>query len=436
MDLIRIPSISADPAHAADVRRNAEYFAAELEGSAWSTPRSPRPAAIPRLRRCSTRRAPDRPRLRPLRRPAGRSARPVASPPFEPVRDGILGRGAVDDKGQVFMHLEAVEALLATRARCRSTSSSSSRARRSRARPLRRCSRRTGTACGRCRVISDTGFFAGILRVCIGLRGLLRPDRRDGPPSTSIPGASAAPSKPGPALAPIIAALKDPDGRVRVPGFYDDVVGADRGRRAALAALPSTRRPTGPTRPARRSSARPATRPSSAAAPGRRSMSTASGAASRARAEDDHPAHAHAKITAGSWPTRIPSGSSRPPGPRRGVAPPGVTVDVQYLGGGQPSLHPDRPPGDAGRGAGPRGGLRRGAGLHPRGRLDPGLRQLRARPRLPVVLLGFARRTSTPTRRTSRWASATTSGHADHRRMWDELAIGVADSIPGPRGRC
>src|SRR5471032_1245901 len=41
------------------------------------------------------------------------------SPPFEPqVRDGRLyARGAVDDKGQVFMHLKAVEAHMRTRGR-------------------------------------------------------------------------------------------------------------------------------------------------------------------------------------------------------------------------------------------------------------------------------------------------------------------------------
>ena len=48
-------------------------------------------------------------RLRPLRRPAGRPARPVGPPPFEPVvKDGrISRRGAADDKGQLHIHLRA-----------------------------------------------------------------------------------------------------------------------------------------------------------------------------------------------------------------------------------------------------------------------------------------------------------------------------------------
>ena len=45
------------------------------------------------------------------------------SPPFEAtVRDGkIYGRGTVDDKGQVLMHVAALEAHLRVRGRCRST---------------------------------------------------------------------------------------------------------------------------------------------------------------------------------------------------------------------------------------------------------------------------------------------------------------------------
>ena len=43
---------------------------------------------------------------------------------------------------------------------------------------------------------------------------------------------------PANALAQIIAALKGPDGRIRVPGFYDDVVALTEADRAAFAALP------------------------------------------------------------------------------------------------------------------------------------------------------------------------------------------------------
>ena len=75
----------------------------------------------PRSIRWSTRdwlHAPGKPTvlvLRPLRRPAARSAGLWISPPFEPtVRDGNLyARGSADDKGQMYMHIKAVEALRA-----------------------------------------------------------------------------------------------------------------------------------------------------------------------------------------------------------------------------------------------------------------------------------------------------------------------------------
>ena len=70
-------------------------------------------------------------------------------------------------------------------------------------------------------VISDTGFFEGNLpAITIGLRGIdVRPDRRDGAArSTSIPGSfGGTVQNPANALAPIIAELKGPDGRVASP---------------------------------------------------------------------------------------------------------------------------------------------------------------------------------------------------------------------------
>src|SRR6266576_3265004 len=51
-------------------------------------------------------------------------------------------------------------------------------------------------------------------------------------------GYGGAVQNPANALAQIIAALKGPDGRIRIPGFYDDVVALSEADRAALAALP------------------------------------------------------------------------------------------------------------------------------------------------------------------------------------------------------
>jgi acetylornithine deacetylase/succinyl-diaminopimelate desuccinylase-like protein len=127
--LLRIPSISTAPEHAGDVRRAAEFVAAELKRIGMenvrlietSTPK--RPAAHPLVYADWLHAEPEA---------DGRSRATVLcyghydvqppdpleewkSPPFEPQeRDGNLyARGAVDDKGQMWMHVKALEALFA-----------------------------------------------------------------------------------------------------------------------------------------------------------------------------------------------------------------------------------------------------------------------------------------------------------------------------------
>jgi acetylornithine deacetylase/succinyl-diaminopimelate desuccinylase-like protein len=167
------------------------------------------------------------------------------SPPFEPVvRDGrMLARGAADDKGQVHMHVRAAEAVLVTRGRLpinlrfvfegeeESTSPNFA--------PWLEANRdRLGADVV---VISDTPFFAGNLpAITLGLRGVVHGEIDVDGPSVDLHSGSygGAVDNPINALAAIIAALKGPDGRVRVPGFYDDVVPLGEADRASFAALP------------------------------------------------------------------------------------------------------------------------------------------------------------------------------------------------------
>src|SRR5580658_2966119 len=114
---LRIPSISADPDHAADVRRNAEYLAAAARTAGFQHAEIIETAGHPAV---FAERLVD-PSLPTALIYGHHDVQPVdpldewRSAPFEPeVRDGNLyGRGAVDDKGQVWMHLKAVEAVLA-----------------------------------------------------------------------------------------------------------------------------------------------------------------------------------------------------------------------------------------------------------------------------------------------------------------------------------
>jgi acetylornithine deacetylase/succinyl-diaminopimelate desuccinylase-like protein len=111
--LLAIPSISALPEHTADVRRCAEWCVGEMTRIGLEnvrlleTPGNPSSTATGSMRRRA-----DDSFLRALRRAAGRSVEPVGVAAIRGhVRDGeIYARGAADDKGQVFMHMKAVEA--------------------------------------------------------------------------------------------------------------------------------------------------------------------------------------------------------------------------------------------------------------------------------------------------------------------------------------
>src|SRR5690242_11472461 len=104
-DELRIPSISALPEHAADVRRNAEWLAGVFKGHEFrvdlvSNQGGPHPVVL--AERLDS---PGRPTLTVYGHYDVQPADPLAewaSPPFEPaVRDGVVyARGAADSKGQ------------------------------------------------------------------------------------------------------------------------------------------------------------------------------------------------------------------------------------------------------------------------------------------------------------------------------------------------
>ena len=118
---LRIPSISALPAHAPDCKRAAEFIAAELREMGVEhvevSPTDGHPVVYGDWLH-----ADGAPTVLVYGHYDVQPVDPLElwdSPPFEPaVRDGrILARGAADDKGQVHMHLRATEAILATTGR-------------------------------------------------------------------------------------------------------------------------------------------------------------------------------------------------------------------------------------------------------------------------------------------------------------------------------
>ncbi|HYG68556.1 MAG TPA: M20/M25/M40 family metallo-hydrolase, partial [Anaeromyxobacteraceae bacterium] len=120
-ELLAIPSVSALPAHAADVRRCAEWTAAALARAGLEHARVVETAGHP-IVRADWLHAPGGPTVLCYGHYDVQPVDPLdawLSPPFEPaVRDGRLyARGATDDKGQLFVHLAAVEAHLSATGR-------------------------------------------------------------------------------------------------------------------------------------------------------------------------------------------------------------------------------------------------------------------------------------------------------------------------------
>jgi acetylornithine deacetylase/succinyl-diaminopimelate desuccinylase-like protein len=114
-DLLRIPSVSADSRHKSDVRNAAEYLKEKLTS-----------AGIDKVELCETKGFPIvyaekivDPKLPTVLVYGHYDVQPPdpldlwTSPPFEPVikNDKIYARGSCDDKGQVYMHVKAFEAM-------------------------------------------------------------------------------------------------------------------------------------------------------------------------------------------------------------------------------------------------------------------------------------------------------------------------------------
>jgi acetylornithine deacetylase/succinyl-diaminopimelate desuccinylase-like protein len=117
LELLRIPSLSGDPAHAGDVKHAAEWLAAQLHAlgikSAKVMPTGGHPVVYAEWMGAG----PDKPTVLiyghydvvPAVMEDGWN-----TPPFEPVEKGgkIYARGATDDKGQMFIHIKALESYL------------------------------------------------------------------------------------------------------------------------------------------------------------------------------------------------------------------------------------------------------------------------------------------------------------------------------------
>jgi acetylornithine deacetylase/succinyl-diaminopimelate desuccinylase-like protein len=271
------------------------------------------------------------------------------SPPFEPVvlADRVVARGAADDKGQIHAHAMAATWMLASRGALpvnvryvfegeeESTSVHLD----------------TWLANNRDRlaadavIISDTGFFEGNLpAITIGLRGMMyvQVDVVLSPVDLHSGSYGGVVSNPAVALAQIVTALKGPDGRIRIPGFYDDVRALSDAENAALAELPfDEERFRADTHvPALVGEAGYSTLERKGARP-TLDVNGIWGGFQGEGSKTIIPGDAHAKISCRLVADQEPDDIfAKFDAYVAEVAPPGVTVSVQYLGGGRPFVTP------------------------------------------------------------------------------------------------
>jgi acetylornithine deacetylase/succinyl-diaminopimelate desuccinylase-like protein len=244
---VRIPAISADPAHKADMEKNAKFLADEIKTlgpdrvEIWPTPGHPAVFA-------EWKHAPNGPTLLIYGHHDVQPVEPLEewiSPPFEPaIREGRMwGRGTVDDKGQVMIHVKAIESFIKTAKKLPINiklivegeeeigSANLDGLMRSKSKDLE-----SDFVC-----VSDTAMFGrGIPSLCVGLRGLMYMEVHiDGPSSDLHSGSyGGAIANPVNVLARMIASLHDDNGTIRVAGFYDGVVPLTDRDRKEIGSLP------------------------------------------------------------------------------------------------------------------------------------------------------------------------------------------------------
>ncbi len=245
--LLRIPSISTLPEHAGDCRKAAESLAAELKRIGMEHVRLIETQGHP-LVYGDWLHAAGKPTALVYGHYDVQPPDPLdewLSPPFEPTeRDGnIYARGAVDDKGQVMAQVKALESLLAATGKLPIN-----------VRVIFEGEEEVGgegiadfvaskppELKADFALVSDTELFApGLPTLCVGLRGMIytelevrssRTDLHSGMYGGAAPNSFVT-------LAQILAKLKDEDGKILIPGFYDDVIAPSAEELAAWKSLP------------------------------------------------------------------------------------------------------------------------------------------------------------------------------------------------------
>ncbi len=247
-DLLRIPSVSTAPEHIADVASCAEFVAEHIRKIGISDvtvfPTKGHPIVYAEYK-CQRKNAPtvlfyghyDVQPIDPLNL--------WTNPPFEPTfRDGkVFARGATDDKGQIFLHIKALEAHLNVRGELPVNVKLLLEGEEEIGSVHLEEFIRTHQDLLRCDtvVISDTPIYApGVPSLVYGLRGLCYMEVTVTGPNRDLHSGSfgGAVQNPVNALCDMIAILKDGYGRITIPGFYDNILPLTQEERDGYSNLP------------------------------------------------------------------------------------------------------------------------------------------------------------------------------------------------------
>jgi acetylornithine deacetylase/succinyl-diaminopimelate desuccinylase-like protein len=250
-EFLRIPSVSTKSEHKPDIERAAHWVAEKLRAAGLEnvevTPTKMHPLVYG-----ESLNAPGKPTILFYGHYDVQPAEPLdlwTTPAFEPtVRDGkLFGRGTADDKGQVHIHIKALEALknvygklpLNVKVMIEGEEEIGSvslwdfvQANRERLK-------------ADALVVSDTSMLAkGVPSITYGLRGLNYYEIELTGPAQDLHSGVFGGAAPNPItiLAELISKLHDKNFRVTVPGFYDDVAAVSAKERKALNALPGERK--------------------------------------------------------------------------------------------------------------------------------------------------------------------------------------------------
>jgi acetylornithine deacetylase/succinyl-diaminopimelate desuccinylase-like protein len=246
-EFLRIPSVSTKSEHKPDVERAAQWVAGKLRGAGLENIEIV-PTKMHPLVYGESLRAPGKPTILFYGHYDVQPAEPLelwTSPAFEPtVRDGnLFGRGTADDKGQVHIHLKALEALLKTSGTLPVN-----------VKVMIEGEEEVGSVNlwefvqknrerlkADALVVSDTSMLAkGVPSITYGLRGLNYYQIELTGPAQDLHSGVFGGAVPNPLtiLCETISKLHDKNFRVTVPGFYDDVATLSKQERKALNSLP------------------------------------------------------------------------------------------------------------------------------------------------------------------------------------------------------